>query len=149
MKRPALLCLLLVMLHLAVPALAKDGESDSSNSDSGSSGSNESGDDDSEDDDDDEDEDGGDDDSHSESEDRDRKDSDRARDGVSSGRLLPLTKILKGLDSRFSGRLLDANLKQRRGRDIYELQLISPGGRVIELRIDATNGTVLGYRVAE
>lgn len=145
MKRPALLCLLLVMLHLAVPALAKDGESGSSNSGSGSSGSNESGDDDSEDDDDD----GGDDDSHSESEDSDRKDSDRARDGVSSGRLLPLTKILKGLDSRFSGRLLDANLKQRRGRDIYELQLISPGGRVIELRIDATNGTVLGYRVAE
>lgn len=137
MKRPALLLLLLALLHVAHPAAAKDGDSGSSGSNS--SGSNSSGDDDDggddEDDDDDDEDDGREDDSH------------RAKSGVSSGEILPLSTILSRLHSSFDGRLLDAQLKRSRGREIYELQIITAKGRVLEVRVDAATAKVLGYEV--
>ena len=138
MKRPALLLLLLVLLHVAHPAAAKDGDSGSSGSNS--SGSNSSGDDD----------DGGDDEDDDDEDDEDdgrEDDSHRAKSGVSSGEILPLSTILSRLHSSFDGRLLDAQLKRSRGREIYELQIITAKGRVLEVRVDAATAKVLGYEV--
>ena len=138
MNRPILLFVLLLLLHAAMPAAAKDG--DSGNSGSGSS--NSGGDDNDDDDDDDRD----DDDDDREDDDRD-DDSHRARNAVSSGTILPLATILGRLDSGFAGRLIDADLKRRSGRVIYELQIVTPAGRVLEVDVDAATARVVKYEV--
>lgn len=138
MTRPILLVVLFLLLHAAAPAAAKDGDSGgSSSSGSGSSNSGSDHDDDRDDDDDDRDDD---------DDDRD-DDSYRARDGVSSGSILPLATILRRLDSGFAGRLIDADLKRRGGRVIYELQIVTPAGRVLEVDVDAATARVVKYEV--
>jgi uncharacterized membrane protein YkoI len=142
MNRPIPLLVLLFLLHAAAPAAAKDGDSGGgSNSGSGSSNSGSDHDDDRDDDRDDDDDDRDDDD-----DDRD-DDSHRARDGVSSGSILPLATILRRLDSGFAGRLIDADLKRRGGRVIYELQIVTPAGRVLEVDVDAATARVVKYEV--
>lgn len=134
MNRPILLFVLLLLLHAAMPAAAKDGDSGNSGSGSSNSGDDDNDDDDDRDDDDREDDDR-DDDSH------------RARNAVSSGTILPLATILSRLDSGFAGRLIDADLKRRSGRVIYELQIVTPAGRVLEVDVDAATARVVKYEV--
>lgn len=133
MTRTVPLLLLIALLHAAAPAQAKDGDSGGSNSGSGGS---DHADDDQDDHHDDLDEDDDDDD-----------DGNRARDGVSSGAILSLETILRRMDSRFAGRLIDADLKRRGGRDIYELQIINDRGHVLEVDVDAATARVVKYEV--
>jgi uncharacterized membrane protein YkoI len=137
MNRPILLFVLLLLLHAAMPATAKDGDSGNSGSGSSNSGGDDIDDDDDRDDDDDDDR---------EDDDRD-DDSHRARNAVSSGTILPLATILGRLDSGFAGRLIDADLKRRSGRVIYELQIVTPAGRVLEVDVDAATARVVKYEV--
>lgn len=136
MNRPILLFVLLLLLHAAMPAAAKDGDSGNSGSGSSNSGGDDNDDDDDRDDDDDD----------REDDDRDG-DSHRARNAVSSGTILPLATILRRLDSGFAGRLIDADLKRRSGRVIYELQIVTPAGRVLEVDVDAATARVVKYEV--
>jgi uncharacterized membrane protein YkoI len=136
MNRPILLFVLLLLLHAAMPAAAKDGDSGNSGSGSSNSGGDDNDDDDDRDDDDDD----------REDDDRD-DDSHRARNAVSSGTILPLATILRRLDSGFAGRLIDADLKRRSGRVIYELQIVTPAGRVLEVDVDAATARVVKYEV--
>lgn len=135
MTRPILLLLIIVLLHAAAPAQAKDGDSGGSNSSgSNSSGSNSgSG--------------GSDHDVDDDHDDDHDDDSERARDGVSSGAILPLETILRLMDARFAGRLIDVDLKRRGGRDIYELQIINDRGHVLEVDVDAATARVVKYEV--
>ena len=66
---------------------------------------------------------------------------------MSSGAILPLETILRRMDSRFAGRLIDADLKRRGGRVIYELQIITDKGRVLEVDVDAATARVVKYEV--
>ena len=133
MTRSAFL-LLLAILSVATPAIAKDGDDDGGGS--GSSGNSGSG--------------GGDEDNGGDSngadsadEDEDADDSDRARNGVSSGAILPLAAILSGVENHFGARMINAELHRKSGRLIYALELITPAGRVLDVQVDAATARIL------
>jgi hypothetical protein len=135
MTRSALL-LFLAILAVATPAFAGDGDDDGGSSGSDNSGSGGGGDSD----------DGNGGDSNggvSADEDEDADDSDRARDGVSSGAILPLAAILSGVEDHFGARMINAELHRRSGRLIYALELITPLGRVLDVQVDAATARIL------
>lgn len=135
MTRSALL-LLLAILAVATPAVAGDGDDGGGNSGSGggSGGDSDDGDDDN----------GGDSNgADSADDDEDGDDSDRARDGVSSGAILPLASFLSGVEDHFGARMINAELHRRSGRLIYALELITPVGRVLDVRVDAATARIL------
>lgn len=130
MTRSAFL-LLLAILSVATPAIAKDGDDDGGGSDSSGSGGG--------------DEDNGGDSNGADSadEDEDADDSDRARNGVSSGAILPLAAILSDVENHFGARMINAELHRKSGRLIYALELITPAGRVLDVQVDAATARIL------
>lgn len=126
--------LLLAILSVATPVFAKDGGDDGGGNSGSGSGGDSGGDDN-----------GGDsngDDSADDNDDDD-DDSDRARAGVSSGAILPLAAILGGVENRFGARMINAELHRKSGRLIYELELITPAGRVLGVSVDAATARVI------
>jgi hypothetical protein len=126
--------LLLAILSVATPVFAKDGSDDGGGNSGSGSGGDSGGDDN-----------GGDsngDDSADDNDDDD-DDSDRARAGVSSGAILPLAAILGGVENRFGARMINAELHRKSGRLIYELELITPAGRVLGVSVDAATARVI------
>ena len=73
----------------------------------------------------------------------DRDDHDRARRALEAGEILPLAEILTVAEATRPGRVIEVELERDDGRWIYELELVSPGGRLYEMEIDAATGTVL------
>lgn len=67
-------------------------------------------------------------------------DHDRARSAVERDEILPLSVILPGLQERFGGRVIKLELEEDDGRYVYELKLITPEGRILELEVDAATG---------
>ena len=68
-------------------------------------------------------------------------DQDAARQAVQAGRFKPLAAILAAVQARYPGRVLDVELdRNRSGRNIYEVKLLSPGGERQEIHIDAMTG---------
>lgn len=70
-------------------------------------------------------------------------DHDRARAGVQSGELLPLRTVLDTVGRDFVGRVLDVELEEEDGAAVYEIELLAPGGRKIELVYDARSGRLI------
>ncbi len=66
-----------------------------------------------------------------------------AREWVASGRILPLAEILATLEREYDGRLLEAELEEEDDRPVYELEWLTPDGRVLEFEVDARDGTLL------
>jgi hypothetical protein len=72
-------------------------------------------------------------------------DHERARDAVRDGRALPLGAFIARIERQYGGRLIDARLRERRGKLVYELKLISDrGGRVFTVSVDAKTGRPRG-----
>lgn len=70
-------------------------------------------------------------------------DQDWARDAVRAGNLKPLADILRRLESEFLGQVIEIELERHRGRPVYEIELLSPRGHMIELVYDAVTGHLL------
>lgn len=70
-------------------------------------------------------------------------DHDRAREAVRSGRVLPLRAVLEAVERDFVGRVLDVELEDEDGAFVYEIDLLAPGGRKIEVVYDARTGRLL------
>lgn len=68
---------------------------------------------------------------------------DRARDALARGDILPLSRILDVVKREAGGRVINVELDRDDGRFIYELETITSDGRMLELSIDAANGTIL------
>jgi len=64
----------------------------------------------------------------------------RAKDLVDSGEILPLDKILQKAFEGHQWRLLEAELEEKHGRYIYELEILDDKGKVRKLKYDAKNG---------
>ncbi len=61
-----------------------------------------------------------------------------------AGELLPFEAVLAVVLGRYPGAsLLEVELEEEGGRYIYELELLTAGGDVRELEIDARSGAVL------
>jgi len=70
-------------------------------------------------------------------------DHDRARRALERGEILPLTDILERAKEQYPGQLIEAELEDEDDKMIYELVIISEGGRVYKLYFDARNGALL------
>lgn len=73
-------------------------------------------------------------------------DQDWARDAVRAGNLKPLADILRRLEAEFLGQVIEIELERHRGRPVYEIELLSPRGHMIELVYDASTGHLLQAR---
>lgn len=70
-------------------------------------------------------------------------DHDRARAAVSAGEILPLATLLPALEARFRARMIEVELDRDDGRLVYEVEMITPGGRILEIEVDAASGAIL------
>lgn len=143
--RNTVLCLLLAMMvavahgSFATHAQAKDGGGSSGGSGSSGSGSNSG-------------HGGGDDgggDDHSGrggggDHDDDDDDSDYARQAVNDGRILPLKSVLKKIDARRYGKVIDVRVRRSFLRDVYQIKVRDKEGAIRTIRVDAKRGTILG-----
>ncbi len=71
---------------------------------------------------------------------------DRVRRAVEAGQVLPLKTILDRAEKEQPGQLLEAELEHEHGRLVYELKLLTPEGRVVELLFDAATGEPLAEK---
>lgn len=62
---------------------------------------------------------------------------------VRGGGLLPLTRIFAIAQHRVPGEIIEVELDDDDGRPEYELEILTPDGRTIEMKIDARRGTIL------
>ncbi len=68
---------------------------------------------------------------------------DRARRALQAGEILPLPEILAAAAAARPGRVIALELEREDGRWLYELELVTPEGRLYEMEIDAASATVL------
>jgi uncharacterized membrane protein YkoI len=73
-------------------------------------------------------------------------DHERARAALERGEVLPLMTILERLAPVIDGDIVETELDREDGRWIYEITYIDRTGRLIELEIDAADGTVLNEK---
>lgn len=70
-------------------------------------------------------------------------DHDRAKQLKEAGEILPLERIVEMAKKDRPGQLLEAELDEKKGRFIYELELLDEEGIVWELKYDAKSGELL------
>ncbi|MCR9149139.1 MAG: PepSY domain-containing protein [Rhodobacteraceae bacterium] len=73
----------------------------------------------------------------------DRDDHDRARRALEAGEVLPLSEILAAVEAAQPGRVIEVELERDDGRWVYELELVAPDGRILEIEIDAATADIL------
>lgn len=71
-------------------------------------------------------------------------DEDRARDAVEKGEILPLERVIARLKRAVQGEISGVELEREGRRWVYEFKIIAPTGRMVEIRIDAKTGEVIG-----
>ena len=74
-------------------------------------------------------------------------DEDRARAAVQGGEILPLEQVLAALKGGVSGEISKVELEKEGGIWVYEFKVISPGGRMMEVYVDAKTGKLTRKRV--
>lgn len=74
-------------------------------------------------------------------------DHEEARRAVLRGELKPLSEILAKVEAEFAGRVLEVQLERHgNNRLVYEIELLTPAGRVLELKYDGRTGERLSMR---
>jgi uncharacterized membrane protein YkoI len=80
-------------------------------------------------------------------------DHDRARQALEAGEVLPLRTILERVERDYPGQVIDVELEQGhgpgRGRWIYEVKILRPGGALVKLKVDARDGRVLAHKARD
>lgn len=71
------------------------------------------------------------------------EDHDRARHALERGEILPLSAILAAAEAEMPGRVIEVELERDDGRWIYELELVTEAGRLVEMELDGATGRVL------
>jgi uncharacterized membrane protein YkoI len=66
------------------------------------------------------------------------------RAAIAAGQAIPLATARQMLRQRMGGELVRARLCHESGRLIYRLTVLARDGKVRQVSIDATNGTVIG-----
>lgn len=75
-----------------------------------------------------------------------RRDHERARAALAAGEIRPLGELVAAIESRYVGAIVETELERKGGRWIYEIKLLPPSGRVVELKFDAATGALLESR---
>ncbi len=71
------------------------------------------------------------------------------RELVGSGEILPLETILERFPPTKYGKLLDLKVEREHGTIIYEFEFLRADGLVLEVEVDAQNGTILESEVED
>lgn len=66
-----------------------------------------------------------------------------ARRAVGRGDVMPLERILALIEARYPGRILEVELEDEDGVWLYEIEILTPTGRVLEIELDPRTGAVL------
>ncbi|MGD9298113.1 MAG: PepSY domain-containing protein [Thiohalocapsa sp.] len=72
-------------------------------------------------------------------------DHDRARAALERGEVLPLAEILASVTAQVPGDVVEVELEREHGTWVYELKVIAPNGRVLEVLVDAAAGRLLAH----
>ena len=67
-------------------------------------------------------------------------DNDEARRLVESGEILELEVVLQKAREIQPGKVLEVELERKKGKRIYEIELLAPDGTVFELKFNAKTG---------
>ena len=73
-------------------------------------------------------------------------DHERARTALEAGEILPLKTVLERVEQRAPGKVLAIELERHRGRWIYELKVLRPGGALVKVWVDAADGSLIARR---
>lgn len=73
----------------------------------------------------------------------DAEDAARIRAAVAAGDILPLPQLLKSAQALVPGEVLEVELEDDDDTLAYELNILTPDGRLVEVTLDARSGTVL------
>ena len=68
---------------------------------------------------------------------------DQLRNAVRDGKLLPLAKIKALVARRWPGEMVDVSISHEHGLISYELRILSPIGRLVEVEVNAATGAIL------
>lgn len=66
-----------------------------------------------------------------------------ARDALERGEVMPLGQILAVVEAEIDARVIEVEFEQEAGQYVYEFELITPDGRLTEVRADAVTGQIL------
>jgi len=75
-----------------------------------------------------------------------RHDHDRARRALEAGEILPLKTVLEKVGRDTPGQVMEVELERKHERWVYEIKLLRPGGSLVKLWVDASDGTILDRR---
>jgi hypothetical protein len=70
----------------------------------------------------------------------------RARDALERKEVIPLAEILETVQGKIDARVIEVEFEELDGRYIYEFELITPDGRLMEAIADAVSGEILELR---
>jgi hypothetical protein len=70
-------------------------------------------------------------------------DHDRARQALEAGEILPLKTVLEKVGLDTPGQIMEVEMERKRERWVYEIKVLRPGGALVKLVIDASDGTIL------
>ncbi len=74
-------------------------------------------------------------------------DHERARRAVEAGEVLPLRTVLEQVERQYPGQLMEVELERAHGAWVYEIKVLRAGGELVKLKVDASNGQVLGSKI--
>lgn len=72
-----------------------------------------------------------------------RDDVARAREALELGEVLPLASILAMVQDQVDARIIEVEFEEEDGAYVYEFELITPDGRLLEARADPVTGRIL------
>lgn len=67
----------------------------------------------------------------------------RLREAQERGELVPLKSILDSIEAGYVGKIVEVEMDDEDGEFIYEVELLSPSGDVLEFEFDARSGKLL------
>ena len=73
----------------------------------------------------------------------DLEDHERARRALEAGEIIPLGTVLEKVGRDTPGQVMEVELERKKDRWVYEIKLLRPGGSLVKLLVDASNGTII------
>jgi len=57
---------------------------------------------------------------------------------------VPVDQAIKTASEKLPGKIIQAELEEKQGKTVWEVEIVGPDGQVTELHIDANTGAVVG-----
>jgi len=70
-------------------------------------------------------------------------DHDRARRALEAGEILPLKTVLEKVGLDTPGQVMEIEIERRSAHWVYEIKILRPGGALVKLVVDASNGMIV------